>query len=155
MMSVEHLRVSQEGTMEDPLWRGILGRSLGQYDSAGLVSGMCHDDSYRQETTRLHALFCRKAGWSSLNHNRVLHQALVQSLRELEIQFVVEDIWPFQERASGSNVRLDPLRMNTTTEFRNGGIIRQPPPTQEYGACSRHYYHSSLRQLQSEECSTS
>ena len=58
----------------------------------------------------------KKTGWSSLTHNRALHHALVQSPRESKVQFVVEDTWPFQERASGQNGRLNPLRMDITTE---------------------------------------
>ena len=55
-------------------------------------------------------------GWSSLTHNRVLHQALARSLRESKVQFVVEDTWPFRQRASEQNGRLNPLRMDITTE---------------------------------------
>ena len=77
---------------------------------------MCNGNGRRQETTRLHAISCTKTGWSSLTHNRVLHQALAQSLRESKVQFVVEDTWPFRERASGQNRRLNPLRMDITTE---------------------------------------
>ena len=51
-----------------------------------------------------------------LTHNRVLHQALARSLRESKVQFAVEDTWSFQERASGQNGRLNPLRMDITTE---------------------------------------
>ena len=53
---VECLGVSQEDTMEGPLWRETLGRSLGSHDAAELVGGMCHDNGCRQETTRLHAI---------------------------------------------------------------------------------------------------
>ena len=63
-----------------------------------------------------HAISCTKTGWSSLTHNRVLHQALARSLRESEDQFIVEDTWPFRERASGQNGRLNPLCMDITTE---------------------------------------
>ena len=77
---------------------------------------MCHGNSCRQETTRLHAISCTKTGWSSLTHNRVLHQALARSLRESKVQFVVEDTWPFRQRASEQNGRLNPLRMDITTE---------------------------------------
>ena len=76
MTFVECLGVSQEDMMEDPLRRETLGRSLGSHDAAELVGGMCHDNGYRQETTCLHAISCTKTGWSSLTHNRVLHQAL-------------------------------------------------------------------------------
>ena len=53
---------------------------------------------------------------SSLTHSGVLHQALARSLRESKVHFVVEDTWPFRQRASGQNGRLDPLRMDITTE---------------------------------------
>ena len=77
---------------------------------------MCHGNGCRQETTRLHAISCSKTGWSSLTHNRVLHQALARSLRESKVQCVVEDTWPFRQRASVQNGRLNPLRMDITTE---------------------------------------
>ena len=46
----------------------------------------------------------------------ILHQALVLSLRESRVQFVVEDTWSFRQRARGHNRRLNPLRMDITTE---------------------------------------
>ena len=116
MAFVECLGFSQEGTMEGPLWRETLGRSLGSHDATELVGRMCHGNGCRQETTRLHAISCSKTGWSSLTHNRVLHQALARSLRESKVQFVVEDTWPFRQRASEQNGRLSPLRMEITTE---------------------------------------
>ena len=116
MAFVECLGFSQEDTMEGPLWRETLGRSLGSHDATELVGGMCHGNGCRQETTRLHAISCSKTGWSSLTHNRVLHQALARSLRESKIQFVVEDTWPFRQRASEENGRLNPLRMDITTK---------------------------------------
>ena len=116
MAFVECLGFSQEDTMEGPLWRETLGRSLGSHDATELVGGMCHGNGSRQETTHLHAISCSKTGWSSLTHNRVLHQALTRSLRESKVQFVVEDTWPFRQRASEQNGRLNPLRMDITTE---------------------------------------
>ena len=116
MACVECLAVSQEDTMEGPLWRETLGRSLGSHDAAEQVGGMCHGNGCRQVTIRFHAISCTKTGWSSLTHNRVLHQALARSLRESKVQCVVEDTWPFRERASRLNVRLNPLRMDITTE---------------------------------------
>ncbi|CAM9273115.1 unnamed protein product, partial [Ascophyllum nodosum] len=76
MAFVECLGFSQEDTMGGPQWRETLGRSLGSHDATELVGGMCHGSGCRQETTRLHAISCTKTGWSSLTHNRVLHQAL-------------------------------------------------------------------------------
>ena len=70
----------------------------------------------QQDTTRLHAVSCTKTGWSSFTHNRVLHQALARSLRESKVHFGVEDTWPFRQRASGQNGRLNPLCMDITTE---------------------------------------
>ena len=116
MAFVECLVFSQEDTTEDPLWRETLGRSLGSHDATELVGGMCHGNGCRQETTRLHAISCTKTGWSSLTHNRVLHQALARSLRESKVQFVVEDTWPFRQKASEQNGRLNKLRMDITTE---------------------------------------
>ena len=116
MTFVECLGVSQKDTMEGSLWRETLGRSLGSHDAAELVGRMCHGNGYRQETTGLHAISCTKTGWSSLTHNRVLHQALARSLRESKVQLVVEDTWPFRERSSRQNGRRNPLRMDITTE---------------------------------------
>ena len=108
MIFVECLGFSQEDTMEGPLWRETLGRSLGSHDATELVSGMYHGNGCRQETTHLHAISCSKTGWSSLIHNRVLHLALARYLRESKVQFVVEDTWPFRQRASKQNGRLNP-----------------------------------------------
>ena len=115
MAFVECLGVSQEDTMEGPLWRETLGRSMRSHDAAELV-GMCHGNGCRQETTRFHAISCTKTGWSSLTHNWMLHQALARSLCESKVQYVVEDTWPFRERAGGQNGRLDPLHKDITTE---------------------------------------
>ena len=101
-----------------PPVKGDLRQSLGSHDATELVGGMCHGNGCRQETTCLHAISCTKTGWSSLTHNRVLHQALARSLRESKVQFVVEDTWPFRQRASEQNGRLNPLRMDITTEAR-------------------------------------
>ena len=131
MAFVECLGGSQEDTMEGPLWRETLGRSLGSHDAAELVGGMCHGNGCRQETTRLHAISCTRTGWSSLTHNRVLHQALARSLRESKVQFVVEDTWPFRERASGVNSRLNPLRMDITTEA--GALFNNHPRLKNKG----------------------
>ena len=46
----------------------------------------------------------------------MLHQALARSLRESKVHFGVEDTWPFRQRASGQNGRLNPLRLDITTE---------------------------------------
>ena len=40
MAFVKNLGVSQEDTMEGPLWRDTLGRSLGSHDVVVLVGGM-------------------------------------------------------------------------------------------------------------------
>ena len=53
MTFVECLGVSQEDTMEGPLWRETLGRSLASHDTTELVGGMCYGNGCRQETTRL------------------------------------------------------------------------------------------------------
>ena len=116
MAFVECLGVSQKYAMEGPLWKETLSRSLGSHDAAERVGGMCHDNGRRRETTRLHAISCTKTGWSSLTHIWVLHPALARSLGERKVQFVVEDAWPLQERASGQNGRLNPLRVGIRTE---------------------------------------
>ena len=66
MAFVEWLGFSQEDTMEGPLWRATLGRSLGSHDATELVGGMYHGNGCRQETTRLHATSCSKTGWSTI-----------------------------------------------------------------------------------------
>ena len=68
MAFVGCLEVSQEDTMGGPLGRETLSRSLGSHDAAERVVGMCHGNGCRQKTTRLHAIFCTKTGWSSLAH---------------------------------------------------------------------------------------
>ena len=116
MAFVECQGISQKYTMEGPLWRETLGRSLGSHDAGERFGGICHGNGCRQETTRLHTISCTKTGWSSFTHNQVLHQALTRSLRERKLQFVVENTWPFRERSSGQNGRLNPLCINITTE---------------------------------------
>ena len=49
MAFVEYLGVSQEDTMEGPLWRETLGGSLGSYEAAELEGGMCHGNGCRQK----------------------------------------------------------------------------------------------------------
>ena len=151
MAFVECLGFSQEDTMEGPLWRETLGRSLGSHDATELVGGMCHVNGCRQEATRLHAISCSKTGWSSLTHNRVLHQALARSVRESQVQFVVEDTWPFRQRASEENGRLNPLRMDITTEAGHSSTTTLGTRIRH---SYRHYNRQPLRRLQSRECST-
>ena len=111
---------------------------------------MCDGNGCRQETTRLHAISCTKTGWSSLTHNRVFHQTLARSLRESKAQFVVEDTWPFRERASGENGRLNPLRMDVTTEA--GTLFDNHPRLKNKAFLVD--ITQPLRRLQSGECST-
>ena len=124
MVFLECVGFSKEDTMEGPLWKETLGRSLGSHDATELVGGRCHGNGCRQETTRLHAISCTKTGWSSLIHNRVHHQALARSLRESKVQFVA-DTWPFRQSASEQNGRLNPLRMDITTEA--GALFNNHP----------------------------
>ena len=116
MAFVECLEVSQEDTMDNPLWRKTLSRSLGSYDAAKLVGRMCHDNSCRQETNRLHATSFTKTEWTSFTHNRVLYQALARYLCERKVQFVVGAMWSFRERVSEQNGRFNTLPMDVTTE---------------------------------------
>ena len=51
MVFVECLGFSQEDTIEGPLWRETLGRSLGSHDATELVGGMCHGNGCRQAIT--------------------------------------------------------------------------------------------------------
>ena len=60
MAFVECLGFSQEDTMEGPLRRETLGRSLGAHDATELVGRMRHGNGCRQETTRLHAISCSR-----------------------------------------------------------------------------------------------
>ena len=62
MVFVECLGVSHKDTMEGPMWRETLERSLGSHDAAELVDGMYHGNGCRQETTRLHAITYTKTG---------------------------------------------------------------------------------------------
>ena len=59
---VECMGLSQEYTMEAPLWRETLGRSLGSQGTTEVVGGMCHGNGCWQETTHLHAISCTKTG---------------------------------------------------------------------------------------------
>ena len=47
MAFVECLGVLQEDTMEGPLWRETLGRSLGSHDATELVGGICRGNGCR------------------------------------------------------------------------------------------------------------
>ena len=62
MAFIEFPGVSQVNTMEGPLSRETLGRSLVLHDTAERVGGMCHSNGCRQQTTRLHAISCTKTG---------------------------------------------------------------------------------------------
>ena len=97
MAFVECLEFSQEDTMEGPLWRETYGRSLGSHDATELVVAMCHGNGFRKENTRLHAISCTVTGWSSLTHNRVLHEALARSLRESKVQLWLKIYGPSAE----------------------------------------------------------
>ena len=79
---------------------------------------MCHSKGCRQKFTRLHAISRTKTEWSSLTHNRVLHQALARFLRKSNAQFVVEDTRPFREKASGQHGKSNPLRTDLTAEVK-------------------------------------
>ena len=152
MSFVECLGFSQEDTMEGPLWRETLGRSLGSHDATEPVGGMCHGNGCRQETTRLHAISYTKTGWSSFTHNRVLHQALARSLRESKVQFVVEYTWAFRQRASEQNGRLNPLRMDITKEA--GALFHSHPRLKNKALLTRYYHRQPLRRFQHGKCST-
>ena len=95
------LGVSQEDTMEGPLWREILGRSLGSHDAAELVGGMCHGNGCRQETTRLYAISCTKTGWSSLTHNRVPYQALAHPFARVKSRLLLKIRDPSERELAG------------------------------------------------------
>ena len=88
--------LDQNTMMESPLLWEILGKSQGSHYGAERGGGMYHGNCCRQETTCLHAISGTKTGWSSLTHNQVLHQALARSFSESKVQFIVEDIGPFE-----------------------------------------------------------
>ena len=56
---------------------------------------------------------------------RTYIHTLARSLRESKVKVVVEDTRPFQQRASEQNGRLNPLRMDITTEA--GELIDNHP----------------------------
>ena len=82
---VECLKVSQEDATEGSLCRENLGSSLGSHNAVEPVGGMLYGDGCRKKTTHLHNISYVKTGWSSLTHNRVLHQALARSLCESKV----------------------------------------------------------------------
>ena len=47
------------------------------------------------------------------------------SLRESKVQIVIEDTWPFRQRAGGQQSGTNPLRMDVTTE--TGALFRGNP----------------------------
>ena len=51
MTCLKYLELPQEETIESPLFREILGKSLRQQDAAEFVGRMCHGNGFRQETT--------------------------------------------------------------------------------------------------------
>ena len=116
MTFMECLGVSQVDSIEASLWRETLDWSLGSHNGAKLVGGMCHVNDCRQETTRLHTISCTKTGWSFLNYNRVLQHALARSLREIKVQFAVENTWSFRERPREQKGGLNPLHIDMPTE---------------------------------------
>ena len=61
---------------------------------------------------------------------------LAQSLCESKVQFVVEDICPFRQIASGQNGRLNPLRTGITTEA--GALFDSHPRSK-----NRRFYQTS------------
>ena len=101
-----------------PLWRETLGRSLGSHDAAGLVGGMCYSVGCQQETARPHAISCTKTGYGALSSTiECFTRHWLISFAESKVQVVIEDLWPFRERASGINGRLNPaLQMGITTD---------------------------------------
>ena len=100
--NVERLGVLQEDAMEGSLRRETLDKSLGSHDVAELFGGMCHVNVCRQETTRLHAVFCTKTDKDrmELSHPRPSAPpgTLIRSLRGSKVQFIAEDTRPFRER---------------------------------------------------------
>ena len=116
MAFVECLGVSQENNVEAPLWRETLAGAWSRMTLRKLLVGCVMAIVAGKELPPSTPYLAQKTGWSSLSHNRVLHQALARSLRESKVQFVVEDTWPFRQRASEQNGRLNPLRMDITTE---------------------------------------
>lgn len=100
------------------------GRSLGSYDAVEPVRGTCHDNGCRRETTCPYAILCTKTRWSSITNYQVLHHAVASSLRHSNVLITIEDTWPCKQRGTGQQARLNPMRMDTSTEaearFGNG-----------------------------------
>ena len=77
---------------------------------------MCHGNGCRQEPPASTPYLAQRRDGALITHHRVLHQALARSLRDSKVQLILEDTWLFRGRASGQNGRLNPLRMDMTTE---------------------------------------
>ena len=60
--------VLQEDTIEGPLKRETLGKSLGSHDAAERVGVMCHGNGCRQEPTRLNAIHILHKDGMELSH---------------------------------------------------------------------------------------
>ena len=90
----------------------------------------------QEKNTHLHAISCSKTRWSSLMYNQVLHEALVTSLRENKVQFVIQETWhPFQR--GQVDIRADPTRCEWTWQRRRGHPSIATPYARARRCCSK------------------
>ena len=119
MVFVECPGVSQNDTVEGPLWRETLGRSLGSHDAAELVVGMCMAMvAGKKPPASTPYLAQRRDGALSLTIGCSTKHWLDPFAR-VKCSLLLTIHGPSEERASGQNGRLNPLRMDITTEVRH------------------------------------
>ena len=105
-----------------------LRQEPGSHDATELVGGICHGNGCRRETTRLYAISCTKTGWSSLTHNRVLHQTLARSLARIKSSLLLK-IHGLSYKELVDKRQTEPVTYGHHNG--GGGTLRQPPTTQE------------------------
>ena len=106
---VECLGVLQQDTMEGPLWKETLGRSLGSHDAAERVRGMYHGSGCRQETTRLYP--AQRRDGVVLSTIKYLTRHLLDPFARAKPSLLLKTHGVF-ERASKQNGRLTILRID-------------------------------------------
>ena len=98
--------------MKGPLWREALGRELELYGVVELVGGVCLAIASGKPPRHI----LHKDGMG-LSYPQSGAPRVTESIPFLErVQFVVEDAWPFRERASGQNGRFDTLGQTPPTQ---------------------------------------
>ena len=132
MAFVECLGGSQEDTMEGPLWRETLGRSLGSHDAAGTCRW---DVSWqwlpaRNHTPPRHILHEDGDGALSLTIGCSTRHSLDPFARA-KFSLLSKTHGPSARELAGVNSRLNPLRMDITTEA--GALFNNHPRLQNKG----------------------